>query len=146
MWSYMISGDSARPMALGGDGYAIPVKDRCIELDKYLWFVLSRSMWNRHQNLFNGNVYYLINYMHKPFNIGFLEYAENIHEVFEMDKILPTPRRKNKGYHESAWDTRDIAYKEAIIIKEIKGGLTTVMREKAEEEFGIDYCTIPTEE
>ena len=37
-------------------------------------------------------------------------------------------------------------YKYYIIYKAIKDSLTSVIQEEVEENFGSDYCTIPTEE
>ena len=52
-----------------------------------------------------------------------------MHEIFELDKFLPPNSTENGEYHKSAWDTREINYKEEITHKEINEGLTAAMQE-----------------
>ena len=58
-----------------------------------------------------------------------LKYAERVHEFFEMDKLIPPPIRKKYYYHEDVWDTRYMTFKEDIIRKAIKYGLTAAIQE-----------------
>ena len=67
-------------------------------------------------------------------------------EMFEMSRLLPNSIRNNEEYHESAWDTRGMIYKEDITHKATKDGLPTEMKEEVIEQFGRKYLTIPTEE
>ena len=63
-----------------------------------------------------------------------------------MYRLIPPPISKNKEYHESAWDTRNMPYNVDIIRKTIKDSLTVVMQEEVKENFGKNYRTIPTKE
>ena len=60
-------------------------------------------------------------------NTVIFEYAERMNGMFEMAKIIPYPNNNNEEYHEAAWDTRNITYKEDITHNEIKDGLPTVI-------------------
>ena len=58
-----------------------------------------------------------------------LKYAERVHACFEMDKLIPPPISKNDYYHEAVWDTRYMTFKEDIIRKAIKYGITAAIQE-----------------
>ena len=103
-------------------------------------------MWKKHHIVFNGNIYYVMNAINKPFKMGIQDYAERMCVMFEMAKIIPTTSRNNKEYHKDAWDTSDMPYKEDMIQKAIKDEITAVIQEEVGEKFGSDYCTISTEE
>ena len=77
-------------------------------------------MWERHHNKFDEHIYYVMNNIQKNFNMGILNYAEHVCDMFEMDKLLPHPNRNNEEYHEDSWDIMDMHYKEEIICKAIK--------------------------
>ena len=47
--------------------------------------------------------------------------------MFDMAKLLNPPSRNNEEYHKSAWDNRDTPFKDDIIHKAVKDGLTTAM-------------------
>ena len=53
-----------------------------------------------------------MNDINKSFKKGILKYDECTHKMFEMEKIIPPPIRKNDKYGEYDWDTRDMNYKE----------------------------------
>ena len=74
----------------------ITSKDRSIGIDKYLWFMLGTSICKRHWNMFNENIYCVMNDIQKPFMIGILEYSKHVRKMFEMSKLLPPPSRKNE--------------------------------------------------
>ena len=38
---------------IGHDGDDITTKDSCIDLDRALWFMMGRSMWKNHHNMFD---------------------------------------------------------------------------------------------
>ena len=53
----------------------------------------------------------------KPFKTEIINYAEHVHEMFEISMRLPPLIRKNEDYNEATWDTSDMPYKEGIIGK-----------------------------
>ena len=56
---------------------------------------MGRLVWKEHHNMFNENIYHVMNGIKKPFNMGILGYAKRVHKMFEMDKLIPTPIKKN---------------------------------------------------
>ena len=56
--------------------------------------------------------------------MGILYYTERVRKMFGMTKLIPRPSRKTEEYHEANWDTGDMNYKEKIICKVVKEGLT----------------------
>ena len=78
---------------LGEAGDAITAKDRLIYLDRDLWFMLGRLMQNRHHNVFDEHIYYIMN--QKTFKTSILNYDEHVRDMFEMTKLIPPPSRKN---------------------------------------------------
>ena len=74
-----------------------------------------------------------------------LKYAERVHACFEMDKLIPPPIRKKYYYHEDVWDTRYMTFKEDIIRKAIKYGITAAIQEQVKENYH-DYHIIPPKE
>ena len=74
-------------------------------------------MWKKHCNMFKEHIYYIMNYIQKPFNMVILKYAKHVHDMFEMKKLLPLNSRKNEKYDEANWDTRDMPYKYDVIHK-----------------------------
>ena len=58
---------------LGRNSDKITAKDRCIYLDISLWFMVVRSMWKKHHNVFDEQIYYVRIDTQKLFNIGILE-------------------------------------------------------------------------
>ena len=93
--------------------------------------------------MFEEHIYCIINDIHIPFTMGILKYAERVHEMFEMEILLPPPSRKNYNCDESGWDIRDITYKDDVICKVFKDRLTEVMQKEVKGEFYDNYCTIP---
>ena len=103
-------------------------------------------MRKKHHNVFGEHIYYVRNEIQKPFKMGTLQYTEHVHGMFKMDKLTPPPRRNNEEYHEAAWDTRDMPYKQEMICKAIKDVLLDSINEQVKEKFSSNYRTIPTEE
>ena len=67
---------------LGYNGEDTTAEDRCIELDRSIWFILGKLMQKKHHNVFGEHVYYVRNNIHKPFNMGTIEYTEHVREMF----------------------------------------------------------------
>ena len=78
-------------------------EDSCINLDQALWFMLGRSSHKKHLSMFGEHIYYVRNDIQNPFKIGILKYADNVNEMFAVDKLLPPLSRNNEDYHESAY-------------------------------------------
>ena len=57
---------------------------------------MGRLMWKVHYNVSDEHIYYVVNYLKKPFNIGILECAERVSEMFEMAKLIPRLSRNNE--------------------------------------------------
>ena len=53
--------------------------------------------------MFGEHIYYVRNDIQNPFKIGILKYADNVNEMFGVDKLLPPLSRNNEDYHESAY-------------------------------------------
>ena len=54
---------------LGGiesEGTDYSVAERCIEFEKDIWFKLGKSMWKKHQSVFQYHVKYIHNDIVKP--------------------------------------------------------------------------------
>ena len=68
---------------LGEAGDEIYAKDRYIELDIALWFMLDRKMWNQHHIVFKEHIYYIIDDIQKPFKMGILKYTECVCKSFK---------------------------------------------------------------
>ena len=83
---------------LGEAGDEISSEDIFIDLNRSLWFVLGRSMWKKHCNFFEENLYYIMNDIQKPFNVVILEYDERMREMFEIAKLLPPRIMNNYKY------------------------------------------------
>ena len=62
--------------------------------------MMGRLVWKEHHNMFNENIYHVMNGIMKPFNMGILGYAERVHKMFEMDKLIPPPSKKNEEQEE----------------------------------------------
>ena len=87
-------------------GYEITIEDSWIELDRALWYMLGRSMWNNHHNMFKENIYYVWNDIKKLLNMAIIEYAEHMREMFELTKLITPTSNNSKYYHKENWDTR----------------------------------------
>ena len=48
----------------------------------------------------------------KPFRVRIIQYAEHVHDMQDLDKYLPQPSIKGKGYDEEYWDVRAKGYHE----------------------------------
>ena len=80
---------------LGRYGDYITSKEKLIDVNRALWFILGRSMRKNHRTcLMGGN--YVRNNIQKHFKMGILEYSERVRGMFEMAKIPPPLIRKNK--------------------------------------------------
>ena len=88
---------------------------------------MENSTWKKHCNLYEENVYYIRNDIQKPFNMGILECSEHMRNIYEISNLLPLRIRNNEWYHEDAWYTRYTTYKEEIISKANKEGLSKEM-------------------
>ena len=75
---------------LGEAGNTITSKDSYIDLDISIWLIMGRFMRKKHRNKFCEHIYYVMNEIHKPFNMGILEY-----DMFEMAKLIPPPSMNN---------------------------------------------------
>ena len=95
--------------------------------------------------MYEYHVYYIKNYIQNFFKVGIIEFAECVHEMFELAKFLHPLIRKNKQYHKAAWYNRDIPHKEEIIIKAIGGDLPTAIHEEVDNR-DINLRRIPPEE
>ena len=73
--------------------------------------MLDSSTCKKNQSVSDRNIYYVMNDTQKTFKMDILEYAKHVREMFEISKLLPPHTRNNEGYHEAAWDNREITYK-----------------------------------
>ena len=67
---------------LWDSGDDITDKDRYIDIERALCFILGRSMWKRYHNVFNEHIYYVTNDIQKPFKLGTVEYSKRVCEIF----------------------------------------------------------------
>ena len=77
-------------------------------------------MWKKHCNVSEENIYYIMNKIQKLFNMGILDYAERVRDMFEIKNLPPTPIRNNEKYDDAIRETRDMYYKEDITPKAVK--------------------------
>ena len=131
---------------LGCNGEDTTAKDMCIDIDISIYFILEKLMRKKHKNVLGEHIYYVRNYIQKPFKMGTLEYTEHVCEMFKMDKILPLPIINNEDYHEAAWDNKDKPYKEEIMCKAITDFPIVSIKEEVKKKFDRNYRTIPTKE
>ena len=92
----IISGRSARQITLDAMMMISLPKKVSSNFDRSLWFILDRSMWKDHCNIFNVHIYYARNEIKKAFKISIINYDERVCKMFEMSKLIPPPRRKNE--------------------------------------------------
>ena len=65
---------------------------------KNLWFDFGKSIWSKHRSAFQYNVKYIHNEIMKPFRVSIPQYAECIHEMYDLYKYLPFPSKKGDMY------------------------------------------------
>ena len=57
--------------------------------------MMDRSMWKKNLNEYEYHIYYINIDIHKPFKMVIIEYDERVHDMFELDRLLP-PHSRNK--------------------------------------------------
>ena len=67
------------------------VRDICIIFEKYMWFELGKSMWNRYRGIYQVHVKYIHNDIVKTFRVVILQYADCICDMHDISKYLPSP-------------------------------------------------------
>ena len=69
---------------------------------------MGRLTWKNNWNVYDKHVLYISNDIQKTFNRGTLENTERVCEMFELDKFLLPPIRKNEEYNKYPWDTKEM--------------------------------------
>ena len=64
-------------------------------------------MQRKHRLVFQDNVKYINNNISKPFRVGILQYDNHIHQVHDLDKLLPTNLKKEGMMDQEYWSVRD---------------------------------------
>ena len=84
-------------------------------------------MYKNHRSLSDERIMCVKNDIQNPYKMGIPKYAEHMREIFDLAKYLP-PSRNNEWCRDSAWGKKYITFKEYVILKAIKYGLTEVMQ------------------
>ena len=58
-------------------------------------------------SVFKDRVNYTHNDIVKPFRVGIRQYAENVHEVHNIAKYIPTPSMEGDEYDHEDWNVRN---------------------------------------
>ena len=72
-----------------GTGYLINGEERYAYFEKDSWFKLGKSMWRKHQSIFQDHVKYIHNDIVKPSRVGIFYDNDWDYEIQNLDKNLP---------------------------------------------------------
>ena len=95
-WSKQYGLDDDRDAYLGVDMY--------INFKKDVWFMLLKSMWKKHQSVFQDHVKYIHSDIVKPFWVGILHCNKQVQEMQYLAKYIPSPSMKGETYNSDNWD------------------------------------------
>ena len=62
--------------------------DWCEEFEKDLWFELRKCMWSKHLYVFK---------------VGIIHYAKHVHDMHDLDKLLPLYLKKGDDFDQADW-------------------------------------------
>ena len=91
----------------GYDGHDYPVRDKCIDFERELWFELGKCMWRKHCSVYQDHMQCVRNDIVKPFKFKTLRYAKRVREMHDLAKYLPPPSMKGESAMEDNWNIRN---------------------------------------
>ena len=94
--------------------------------------MLCRYTWKNYHSVFDKHTIYVKNDTQNTYEMSIIKYAERVSEMFELDKYLPPPSKKNEEYHDAARENWDFFLKDDIC-KEIKDVMPEVMKKEVED-------------
>ena len=101
-----------------------------------------KSMWRKHQSIFQDHVNYTYNGSMNPFRVVIIQHAERIREMHNLAKSLPLPSMKGDEYNQADWDVWYKELSEDEICVTTKEGITTSMNdEMGDKDKDYNYFT-----
>ena len=118
---------------MGYDGHANLALDKCVNLEREIWFKLGRYMWRNHQSVYQEHIKYTHNNIVKPFHIKIIRYAKHVREMHDLAVYLPTPSMKAKSAKATNCTVCDQEFMVSEIMLGIKDGLSSSMQDELED-------------
>ena len=80
---------------------------KCVDFGRYLWFELGKSVWIKHQSVYQDHMKYVRNDIVKPFKVKILRYSKRVREMHDLEKYLPPPLIKGESSMAYNWSNRN---------------------------------------
>ena len=68
----------------GYDGHYYLARDKCVDLERYLWFEFGKCMWRKHRSFYQDHMKYVCNDIVKPFKVKILRYVARLRGMHDL--------------------------------------------------------------
>ena len=123
----------AKTDTTGYYGHDYLARDKCVNFERELWFVLGDCMWRKHQSVYQDHMKYVCNDILKPLKFKILRYAERVREMHNLSNYLPPPTIKGDSAMAANWNVRNEELTISDIQLSIKDGLPKSMRDELDD-------------
>ena len=126
---------------IGYEGHDYSARDKCVDFGRALWLELGDCMCRKHWSVYQDHMKYVRNENVKPFKIKTLRYSENVCEMHEIAKCLPTTLINGEIAMSDKWNVRNEEFTTSDLRFSIKDGLPKSMRNELDDHTE-DYCSL----